>query len=200
MRIVFVASECVPYSKTGSLADVVGALPKALAAIGHEVDVIIPRYRTTKPGRTRPEATSLTIPLASGFRFASIQGADEEQNPGHYLVDCPEFFERVGLYRERGVDYPDNHLRFAAFSLGSLEFLKRFPTAPDVIHCHDWQSALVPIYLRQQYANDSFFRHTAVLLTIHNLAYQGLFRPRSYRRFLWTRGCSLSTGSNTTEM
>jgi starch synthase len=178
MRIVFVASECVPYSKTGGLADVVGALPKALAATGHEVDVIIPRYGTTKPGRVLPEATSLTIPLASGFRFASVQNADEEHNPRHYLLDCPEFFERMGLYRERGVDYPDNYLRFAGFSIGSLEFLKRFPGAPDVIHCHDWQSALVPIYLRQQYGSDSFFRHTAVLLTIHNLAYQGLFPPQ----------------------
>ena len=127
MRIVFVASECVPYSKTGGLADVVGALPKALAANGHKVEVIIPRYGTTKPGRLLPEATSLTIPLASGFRFASVQSADEEQNPRHYLLDCPEFYERVGLYRERGVDYPDNHLRFAAFSLGSLEFLSAFP-------------------------------------------------------------------------
>jgi starch synthase len=177
MRIVFVASECVPYSKTGGLADVVGALPKALAAIGHEVDVIIPRYRMTKPGRTLTEATSLTIPPAAGFHFASIQIADEGQNPRHYLVDCPELFERDGLYRVKGVDYPDNYLRFAAFSLASLEFLKRFPTAPDVIHCHDWQSALVPIYLRQQYGGDHFLRRTAVLLTIHNLAFQGLFPP-----------------------
>ncbi len=178
MRVVFVASECVPYSKTGGLADVVGALPKALAVIGYEVDVIVPRYRMTKPGRPLPEATSLTMPLASGFRFASIQGIDEAQNPRHYLVDCPELFDRDGLYREKGIDYPDNHLRFAAFSLAALEVLKRFPVAPDVIHCHDWQSALVPVYLREQYGGDLFFRHTAVLLTIHNLAYQGLFPPQ----------------------
>jgi starch synthase len=177
MRIVFVASECVPYSKTGGLADVVGALPKALAALGYEVDIIIPRYKMTKPGRTLPEATTLTLPLASGFRFASIQSTDAAQNPRHYLVDCPELFERDGLYREKGVDYPDNYLRFAAFSLASLEFQKRFPSAPDVIHCHDWQSALVPVYLQKQYSPDPFFRHTAVLLTIHNLAYQGLFPP-----------------------
>jgi len=178
MRVVFVAPECVPYSKTGGLADVVGALPKALAAIGHEVDVIIPRYKMTKPGRTLPEATSLTLPMALGFRFASIQSTDGAQNPRHYLVDCPELFERDGLYREKGVDYPDNYLRFAGFCFASLELLKRFPSAPDVIHCHDWQSALVPIYLRQQYGKDLFFRHTAALLTIHNLAFQGVFPPQ----------------------
>ncbi len=177
MRIVFVAPECVPYSKTGGLADVVGALPRVLAGMGHEVDVIVPRYRMTKPGRTLPEATSLTIPLASGFRFVSVQRGDESANPRHFLVDCPELYGRDGLYREKGVDYPDNYIRFATLSLAALEFMKRAPVAPDVIHCHDWQSALVPIYLRQQYRGDPFFRPTAVLLTIHNLAYQGLFPP-----------------------
>jgi starch synthase len=117
------------------------------------------------------------MPLAAGFRFASMQVIDEVQSPRHYLVDSPEFFDRDGLYREKGVDYPDNYLRFGGFCLAALEFLKRLPSAPQVIHCHDWQSALVPVYLRQHYQGDPFFRHTTVLLTIHNLAYQGLFRP-----------------------
>ena len=177
MRIAFAASEGVPFSKTGGLADVVGALPKALAASGHEVQVLLPRYRMTKPGRTLPESKSLTLPLASGFRFAAIQDGGEADGVHTYLVDCPDLFDRDGLYQTSGQDYPDNALRFAAFSLACLEFLKRSATPPDIIHCHDWQTALVPIYLRNLYAGDGFFEKTSVLFTIHNLGYQGHFPP-----------------------
>ena len=177
MRITFAASEGVPFSKTGGLADVVGALPKALAASGHEVQVLLPRYRMTKPGRTLPESKSLTLPLASGFRFAAIQDGGEADGVHTYLVDCPDLFDRDGLYQTSGQDYPDNALRFAAFSLACLEFLKRSATPPDIIHCHDWQTALVPIYLRNLYAGDGFFEKTSVLFTIHNLGYQGHFPP-----------------------
>lgn len=177
MRLVFVASEGVPYSKTGGLADVVGALPKALAASGYEVEVLLPRYRMTKPGRPLPQLKSLTIPLSSGFKFASIQDGGESSGVRHYLVDCPEFFDREGLYQKEGQDYPDNHLRFAAFSLAALEFMKRSASPPDIIHCHDWQSALVPIYLRNLYQGAGFFEKTSVVFTIHNLGYQGHFPP-----------------------
>ncbi len=175
MKIAFVASECVPYSKTGGLADVVGALPKALAGSGHQVQVIIPRYRGTQPGGVVPGGHSITIPLASGWHFASIQDGGTDNGVEHYLVDAPEFFDRQGLYQERGVDYPDNPVRFAAFSMAALEFLKRSAPAPDVIHCHDWQSAPVPAYLRSMYRRDLFFAKTAVVFTIHNLGYPGLF-------------------------
>ena len=177
MKITFVASEGVPFSKTGGLADVVGALPKALVAGGHEVDVLLPRYRMTKPGKVMPQFQSITLPLSSGFRFASIQDAGVAAGVHTYLVDCPEFFDREGLYQLKGEDYPDNATRFAGFSLACLEFIKRSATAPDVIHCHDWQSALVPIYLRNLYHGDSFFQNTPVLFTIHNIGYQGLFPP-----------------------
>ncbi|HEV2178487.1 MAG TPA: glycogen synthase GlgA [Terriglobia bacterium] len=178
MRIVFVASEGVPFSKTGGLADVVGALPKALVEQGLEVDVILPRYRITNPGPTAPSGASITIPLASGFKFASIEDGGTADGVRHYLVDCPEYFDRDGLYQEKGkADFPDNYMRFAAFSLAALEFLKRFPAPPDVIHCHDWQTALVPVYLRHRYAHDGFFQKTPVVFTLHNLAYQGLFPP-----------------------
>jgi len=177
MKITFVASEGVPFSKTGGLADVVGALPKALAAIGHEVDVLLPRYRMTKQGKAMPQFQSITLPLSSGFRFASIQDAGVAAGVHTYLVDCPEFFDREGLYQLKGEDYADNATRFAAFSLACLEFMKRSATAPDVIHCHDWQSALVPIYLRNLYHGDVFFQNTPVLFTIHNIGYQGLFSP-----------------------
>ncbi len=177
MRITFFASEGVPFSKTGGLADVVGALPKALAASGHEVQVLLPRYRATKPGRPMPQLKSLTVPLPSGLKFAAIQEGGEAAGVRTYLVDLPEFFDRDQLYMEKGQDYPDNHLRFASFCLAGLEFLKRFGNPPDVIHCHDWQSALVPVYLRNLYQTDSFFENCPVVFTIHNLGYQGLFPP-----------------------
>ncbi len=177
MRIVFVASEGVPHSKTGGLADVVGALPPVLAALGHEVEVLLPRYRITKPGQVLPHLKSLTLPLGSGFKFASIQDGGEAAGVHHYLVDCAEFFDREGLYQVNGQDYPDNAVRFAAFSLACLECMKRFANPPDVIHCHDWQTALVPIYLANLYQDDAFFRKTSVVFTIHNLGYQGHFPP-----------------------
>ncbi len=177
MKIVFVASEGVPYAKTGGLADVVGALPQALASLGHEVEVFLPRYRTTKAGSVTSSLRSLTVPLSSGFKFASIQEVEKKDGVRTFLMDCPEFFDRDGLYMTGGKDYPDNALRFAAFSMGSLEFMKRSPKPPDVIHCHDWQAALVPAYLRSLYAEDPFFDSTSLLFTIHNIAYQGLFPP-----------------------
>jgi len=177
VRIVFVASEGVPFSKTGGLADVVGALPKALAKLGYESEVVLPRYRMTKPGKPEPEMQSLTIPLGSGYRFASIQDAGVAGRVHTFLVECPFFFDRAGLYQEKGEDYPDNAERFAAFSFAALELMKRSATPPDIIHCHDWQAALVPIYLRNLYRDDEFFRKTSVVFTIHNVGYQGLFPP-----------------------
>jgi len=177
VRIVFVASEGVPHSKTGGLADVVGALPRALAELGHDLEVLLPRYRMTKPGRPLPQLQSLTIPLSSGFKFASIQDGGNLHGVQSYLVDCPEFFDREGLYQDKGEDYADNVQRFAAFSLAALEFMKRSATPPDIIHCHDWQGALVPIYLQNLYPQDRFLSQAGVVFTIHNLGYQGLFPP-----------------------
>jgi len=177
LRVVFVASECVPYSKTGGLADVVGALPAALAEQGIDVQVIVPRYRSTKPGDLAAEGQSLTIPLGASLHFASLQNGETTNGVRHYLLDCPEFFDRDGLYQDKltGWDYPDNPLRFAAFSLGALEFIKRLGPPPDIIHCHDWQTSLVPVYMRSTYGRDLYFSTTRCVLTIHNLAYQGDF-------------------------
>jgi starch synthase len=177
VKVAFVASEGVPFSKTGGLADVVGALPKALAALGHELEVILPRYRSTPRGSTLPHAQSLTLPLASGFKFAAVKDAGCSHQVQTYLVDCPEYFDRPGLYQDKGEDYPDNAHRFAAFSMAALEFLKHSATPPDIIHCHDWQTALVPIYLRNLYSEDPYFGKTSVVFTLHNLGYQGLFPP-----------------------
>ena len=175
MKIGFCASEGVPFSKTGGLADVVGALPQALAANGHEVQVILPRYQATKPAKVHPNGRSVTLPLSGGLRYANIQDAGESRGVRTFLVDLPEYFDRDGLYMVNGKDHPDNHLRFAAFSLACIEFLKRLGTPPDILHCHDWQSALVPVYLKSLYRGDDFYAKTGVVFTIHNIGYQGLF-------------------------
>jgi starch synthase len=177
VKVAFVASEGVPFSKTGGLADVVGALPKALAALGHEVEVILPRYRSTPEGASVPHARSLTLALGSGYKFAAVQDGGRAHQVQTYLIECPEYFDRDGLYQDKGEDYPDNAHRFAAFSMAALEFLKHGATSPDIIHCHDWETALVPIYLRSLYQEDSYFGKTSVVFTIHNLGYQGLFPP-----------------------
>lgn len=177
MKIAFVASECVPFAKTGGLADVVGALPKDLTRLKHDVTVILPRYRMAKPEQEMRSVGSVTIPLGAGFKFATIQEVKYPPGARTLLLDCPEYFDREGLYQLKGKDYPDNAQRFAAFSLGALEVLKRDSKPPDVIHCHDWQSALAPVYLRSVYQDDPFFKDTSVMLTIHNLGYQGLFPP-----------------------
>jgi starch synthase len=195
VRIVFVASEGVPFSKTGGLADVVGALPHALAASGHEVSVILPRYRMTKSRPVLPGFKSVTMPLTSGFRHASVQDGGEAGGVRTYLVDCPEFFDRDHLYMEDGRDYPDNALRFAGFSLACLEFMRRGTNAPDVIHCHDWQSALVPVYLRGLYHSDRFFRKSSVVFTIHNLGYQGLFPPSTLGEWSTTETSTFLRGA-----
>ena len=179
MRIVFVAPEGVPFSKTGGLADVVGALPKALAKLGHKLEVVLPRYRMTKPGKPEAMMQSVTIPLGAGFKFVCIQNAGVAAGVRTFLVEAPFFFDRAGLYQEEGEDYPDNALRFATFSFAALELIKRSATPPDIIHCHDWQTALVPIYLRNVYQGDEFFRNTSTVFTIHNVGYQGLFPPHT---------------------
>jgi starch synthase len=178
MKILFVASEALPYSKTGGLADVVKSLPKALVEMGHEVAVFLPRYRGNKI--TSTIISSLSIPLGDTLRFPALAEAAPVAGVRYYFLDDPQFFDRDGLYGDRPGDYVDNAERFAELSRASIEFMKRV-WLPDVMHCHDWQSALVPVLLRTQYANDLNVRSIPVVFTIHNIAYQGLF-PRSAMR------------------
>ena len=103
MKVAFVASEGVPFSKTGGLADVIGSLPKALAALGHEVEVILPRYRSTPQGSSMPHAQSLTLPLGLGYKFAAVQDAGRAHQVQTYLIDCPEYFDRDGLYQVKTI-------------------------------------------------------------------------------------------------
>jgi len=172
MKILFVASEGVPYSKTGGLADVIEGLPRALHAIGHEVVVLLPRYHGNKIKSTL--VSSLTIALGEELRFPAIAEGQAVGGVRHLFLDDPAYFDRSQLYGDKTGDYPDNAERFAELSRAAIECMKRV-WLPDVIHCHDWQTALVPVLLRTQYANDPAVRSIPVILTIHNLAYQGVF-------------------------
>ncbi|HXY03649.1 MAG TPA: glycogen synthase GlgA [Terriglobales bacterium] len=176
MQIAFAASECVPFSKTGGLADVVGALPQALAALGHQVCVYLPKYRQTKLPDPKPAVRSITVPFDDRYRFCSVVDGGSRSGVRYFFVDYPPFFDRDALYGTSSGDYPDNAERFALFSRGVLEASKVLGT-PQVFHCHDWQSALIPVLLRAQYAEDPAFRDVATVFTIHNMGYQGLFSP-----------------------
>ena len=176
MNVVFAASECVPFSKTGGLADVVGALPKALAELGHSVAVYLPRYRQTKLGETKVLLRSITIPFDDQYRFCTVLDGGKHSGVQFYFIDYPPFFDRATLYGTPAGDYPDNAERFALYSRAVLEASKILGV-PQIFHCHDWQAALVPVLLRTSYADDPLFGNTATLFTIHNVGYQGLFPP-----------------------
>lgn len=176
MYIAFVASECVPFSKTGGLADVVGALPAALAALGHQVSVFLPRYRQTKLSDAQTVVRSITVPFDDRYRFCSVLTGGSHSGVRFYFVDYPPFFDREALYGTAAGDYPDNAERFALFCRAVLEASKILGV-PQVFHCHDWQSALLPVLLHTQYVEDPAFRDVATVFTIHNIGYQGLFAP-----------------------
>ncbi|HXR10646.1 MAG TPA: glycogen/starch synthase, partial [Candidatus Acidoferrales bacterium] len=139
MKILFVASEGLPYSKTGGLADVIEGLPRALQAAGHEVVVLLPRYHGNKIASVL--VSSVSVALGDKMRFPAIGEGAPVKGVRYFFVDDPAYFDRAQLYGEKTGDYPDNAERYAEFSRVTIEFMKRV-WLPDVIHCHDWQSAL----------------------------------------------------------
>jgi len=169
-----VSSEAAPLAKTGGLADVVGALPNALRSHGDEAAVVIPRYGSIDlKGARRVYDVPVFLGLAR-FDTALYQAPAEFPL---YLVDCPKLYDRKGLYGESGLDFPDNHIRFAVFARAALA-VARFLFRTEILHCHDWQAGLVPAYLRTAFRTDPTFFGVKTLFTIHNLGYQGLF-PRT---------------------
>ncbi len=179
MKIVFVTSEMFPYAKTGGLADVCGSLPGELVDLGHEVCVIMPRYKKVDAGKfgLKKIVEGLEIPVGSEKKLARVYSVLHQQKLEVYFIDSPEFFGRDELYGTPQGDYPDNDRRFIFFQQGALEFLKIANFKPDIIHCHDWQTGLIPVYLKTLYKSDTFFKKTKTFFTIHNLAYQGNFPP-----------------------
>ncbi len=180
LSIVMAAPEGVPYVKTGGLADVVGALAPELARLGHEVRVFLPRYRsvdTARWGLAKP-IKQFDVTLGSGPRRVKLYAHAAEKRYTVYFIEQDAYFDRDPLYGTAHGDYPDNAERFAFFSISVLEALRALDVSPDIVHVHDWQTGLVPVYLKTLFAQDAHFRKTRTVFSIHNLAYQGVF-PRS---------------------
>jgi len=175
MKILLVSSEAIPFAKTGGLADVSGALPKALARLGQDVTLILPKYRQVDERRFRLEKVSLDLKVPIGQREerAEVYAAEMEPRYRVLLIRKDSYYDREHLYGSPSGDYEDNAERFIFFCRAVLETARVF--IPDVIHCHDWQSALVPVYLKTLYRSDAGLSRVPSVFTIHNIGYQGLF-------------------------
>lgn len=158
MKVAFCSSEVFPFAKTGGLADVCAALPLALAKKGCTVKVFMPFYKGIKPKKV-----------------INNYGYTKEKNVEFYFIKNDKFFKRENLYGTSKGDYPDNLERFSFYSREVLSLLKKIGFSPDIIHSNDWQTSLISTYLKVDYQNDPFFKKTKCVLTIHNLAYQGIF-------------------------
>lgn len=175
MKILLASSEAEPYVKTGGLADVVGALMKEYQAMNKNVCSILPLYRSIKEGQFVLKDTGIIIEVPVGS--TSVEGRIFAGQYSTYFISCDDFYDRSELYGTSDGDYHDNASRFVFFSRGILEACKALKFKPDIIHCNDWQTGLVPLYLKTLYSTEKIFKKTSTLLTIHNLGYQGLFPP-----------------------
>jgi len=197
MKILFAVSEAAPFARTGGLGDVAGALPKALGSLGHDVRVIMPLYRAIDVRRHDliEVATGLEVQAAVGSENVDLL---EGRLPGGvpvYFVRHEPAFGRDGLYQvPSGEDYPDNADRFALFCQAAVEACRRLVFQPDVVHTHDWQTALLHVYLKTLLRSDPYFQATAAIFTIHNLGYQGLFAADTLPRLGLHWGLFTSAG------
>ncbi len=175
LRVLVVASEGVPYIKTGGLADVIGALPKALRRLGHDVRVVLPLYKNIDPQRwdLRSTICDLAVPLTETPERVSVLETPAGQDVPFYFIECERYFDREKLY-----GYHDDGERFILFCRAALELVRALDWAPDVIHCHDWHTAIIPNWTKTIFRDDPFFAHSATVYTIHNLAFQGIFGYR----------------------
>ncbi|MCX5703568.1 MAG: glycogen synthase GlgA [Candidatus Omnitrophica bacterium] len=185
MKILFAASEVVPFAKTGGLADVAGALPLVLEELGHEVAVVMPRYKIISDSKFK------IMRFKEDVSYSIIGNKIKV-----YFIENNKYFNRDGLYGDKAGDYKDNLERFSYFSRRTLELLKEInfsrsditmpggipPKAekPDIIHVHDWQAALIPVYLKTLFASDTFYKKIKSVLTVHNIGYQGLFPKEEF--------------------
>ena len=175
MKILMVSSEAIPFAKTGGLADVSGALPKALARLGQEITLVLPKYRQVDEKRFPLKKTSmnLAVPVGQRLEEAEVYAVEMEANYRALLIRKDAYYSREHLYGSPTGDYEDNAERFIFFCRAVLEAAR--VTNPDLIHCHDWQSALVPVYLKTLYRADPGLSRIPSVFTIHNIAFQGLF-------------------------
>jgi starch synthase len=185
MHVVFAASECVPYVKTGGLADVVGALPREIAHLGHRVTVYLPYYAQVREhvSEKKPVIRSLTVPFEYYNRFVAILDGGIHDGVQFYFVDCPELFDREAPYGTETGEYLDNWERFGLYCRATLEATKQLGV-PDIFHVHDWQASMIHVYLRTVYYFDPALRNVGTILTIHNASYQGWFPPQTTQHLL----------------
>ncbi len=177
-KIAMIASECVPFIKTGGLADVVGGLPMALKRMGHEVIVILPKYSTLSRSRYPIDTAfeSLGVWMGDTLEWCKVFKTSMPGNIPVYLVEFEKYFNRFGLYHDAEFnDYADNPRRYAFFTRAALQICKDLPFEADIVHLHDWPTALGAAYLKVWHWNDAILGRTASVLTIHNIGYQGVY-------------------------
>ena len=185
MKIAEVASEIIPYAKTGGLADVVGTLPLYLEKASHEVSMFLPLYKSVKESGIDIKLLDITFDIPIGERehtvtlWKSIHHGSKKI--AIYFIQRDDYYDRDALYGTESGDYQDNSERFIFFSRAVIEVIKRLELSIDIIHCHDWQTALIPIYLKTLYAKDEILSSIKTVLTIHNLAYQGMFQQEDMK-------------------
>ena len=191
INMLFASSEVDPFAKTGGLADVCSTLPKAIKDLGHEIRIMMPRYRFISERKFRLHdiirLKEIPIPVNASMVTANVKSSfitNLKDKIQVYFLDNEEYFGREGLYQNPKAkeDYKDNDERFIFFCRGVLETLKRLGWQPDIIHCNDWQTGLIPAYLKTLYADDPFFKNVKTVFTIHNMAYQGAFPAESFQK------------------
>ncbi len=183
LRVLFVTPEAVPFAKTGGLADVAGALPKFLQDLGCDVKVVMPYYRMVKESGLPLQylGQEIEVPIGDEILKADIYQGQVDKGISIYFIGRDEFFDREYLYSTPKGDYFDNAERFIFFSRAALIFCQLMEFSPAIIHHHEWQTGLIPAYLRSIYRNNALFSHTAAVFTIHNIAYQGIFKKEKFR-------------------
>ncbi len=176
MKILIASSEAAPYIKTGGLADVAGSLLRELSRMNEQALLVLPLYALIK-SRYKLYSTgkSIKIRIGNSAYAGRIYASSNDENPEAYFIECDELYGRPELYGTSAGDFPDNAIRFIFFSRAVLELCLLMRIKPDIIHCNDWQTALVPLYLKTIYKENTHFTGTATLFTIHNLGYQGIF-------------------------
>ena len=182
MKVLLVSSEVSPFAKTGGLADVTGALPKELEKLGVEVKIMMPDYRMINKDDFKIEKTgfNFNVPIGAEKKSGTLSKGKIGRKIDVFFIGNEEYFDRDYLYGDEIGDYRDNLQRFTFFCRGVLEALKLIDWKPDIIHCHDWQTGLVPAYLKTIYQNEPFYQGISTIFTIHNLAYQGNFPRQLY--------------------
>ncbi len=171
VNVLFVSAEVAPFAKTGGLGDVSGALPKYLRALGHDVRVFMPLYSRIDFGAAQVSFALPPFDVHLGHHRYTVRIVTVDTSPGMYFVHCPELYQRPGLYTQD----PDEHRRFLALGWAALIAAQHMGFSPDILHCNDWHTALLPLTLKARFSWDRLFSRTKTLLTVHNLNYQGVF-------------------------